>query len=59
MAQPDHIEINATPARRLVKRAMRDLDEANKELARLEARVQELEARLAAEYGISIIKEKT
>lgn len=54
MAQPDHIEIDLTPARRLVKRAVRDLEEANRELARLEVLCRELEVRLAAEYGIQM-----
>lgn len=53
MAQPAHIEIDATPARKLVKHAIKDLEEANRELARLETRCRELEVRLAAEYGIT------
>jgi predicted nucleic acid-binding Zn-ribbon protein len=54
LAQPDHIEIDATPARRLVKRAIRDLEEANRELAHLETRCRELEKQLASEYGIEV-----
>lgn len=52
-----HVETDVQPARRLVKRAIGDLQEANRELARLEERVQELEERLAAEYGITIERE--
>lgn len=59
MAQPEpHIEVDTQPARRLVKRAIRDLEEANRELARLESRVRELEERLAAEYGIATVYER-
>lgn len=54
MAQPGLTEIDPSPVRRLVKRAITDLTEANRELARLEARVHELEARLLAEYGIKL-----
>jgi len=51
---PVHIEVDVQPARRLVKRAIRDLEESNRELARLETRVRELEDRLAGMYGIRI-----
>lgn len=60
MAQPDsRIELHfiapdPVPARLLVKRAIRDLEEANRELARLEARCLDLEARIAAHYGIKM-----
>jgi hypothetical protein len=50
--EPDHIDVDFSPTRRLVKRAIRDLEDANKELARLEERCLALEARLLAEYGI-------
>lgn len=52
MAQPDYTEIDLSPARRYVKRAISDLTLANKELARAEERIRELETRLAATYGI-------
>ena len=54
MAQPDHIEIDLSPARRYVKRAISDLTEANKELARQEQRIRELEAHIASLYRIDI-----
>lgn len=63
MAQPGtaHIEVvvDATAARKAVKRILRDAQEANRLLAVLEDRCRELEERLAAEYGIKTIREDT
>jgi hypothetical protein len=67
MAQPGsidvpvqiHVEVDVQPARRLVKRAIRDLEDANRELARLEDRCRTLEDRLASEYGIKIERTPT
>jgi hypothetical protein len=55
LAQPEpHIEVDLQPGRKLVKRAIKDLEEANREFARSEQRIRELEERLASEYGIRI-----
>lgn len=49
MAQPQHIEIAAdiVPSRARVKRIIREADELNRELARLQARLEDAEARYA------------
>lgn len=54
MAQPDHIEITLTDERKIVRRAINDLGTLNRLLAQKDERIRELEARLAAEYGISM-----
>ena len=61
MAQPRtiqiHVEVDMTEARRRVKRAMADLAFANRELARLEERIQDLQTRVLESYGIEVRKE--
>jgi flagellar motility protein MotE (MotC chaperone) len=56
MAQPEpqHTEVDLSDSRRRVKRVLRDLEEVNRDLARKDERIRDLEARLAAEYGIAI-----
>jgi hypothetical protein len=56
MAQPEpqYTEVDLSDSRRKVKRVLRDLEEVNRDLARKDERIRELERRLAAEYGIDM-----
>jgi hypothetical protein len=60
MAQPEpqYIEVDLSDSRRAVKRAIRDLEQVNRDLARKEERIRDLEARLAAHYGIGYTEEE-
>ena len=63
MAQPNReikvaVSIDARAARIAIKRVLRAAEEANRELARLEARLEDAERRLLSLYGIRLEVEK-
>lgn len=58
MPQPNvinlHMIVDTSAARKCIKRVMAESAQANRELARLESRLLELETRLAETYGIHV-----
>jgi HEPN domain-containing protein len=56
-SEPRHTEVDLRSPRKLLRRAIRDLEQVNRELAQKDERIAALEARLAAEFGIDYTTE--